>query len=229
MDGCSIAVDEVPARVDFAGGWLDVPQLARPDGRIANCTITPAISLDKPHYNHGGGVGGSASYAALKGRDPVQAELDSGCGWQDGAIVQETGLCVWQSGQVPRLLCKVPGAMLRGRMSLTWSGMPHSTPDLLHKPRDYDAITAAGGVAYSAICRDDYMRLCLATLMSYRLQTDEGMAPIKLGARCLAAKYCGSGWGGYILRMYERTGHRDAAVRDDASTFAIEPYIRNWA
>jgi len=220
---------EVPARVDFAGGWLDVPQLARPRGRIVNCTITPMISLNKPHYNHGGGVGGSAAYAMLKGDNPVQAELASGCGWQDGAIVQETGLCVWASGSTPKLLCKMSVDMLRGRMALQWTGTPHSTPDILHTSRDYDRIVSAGDIAASAVGSGMYERLCLAVAASYKVQRDEGMEPITLDqAGCLAAKYCGSGWGGYILRMYARTQQRDDAVQRDASMFAIEPYIRNW-
>ena len=39
------APQEAPLRVDFAGGWLDVPRFARPDGYIVNCTISPTVSL----------------------------------------------------------------------------------------------------------------------------------------------------------------------------------------
>lgn len=37
------APTDAPLRVDFAGGWLDVPRLARPDGFIVNCAITPTV------------------------------------------------------------------------------------------------------------------------------------------------------------------------------------------
>ena len=35
---------KVPVRVDFAGGWLDVPKYALEGAYIVNCTITPFVS-----------------------------------------------------------------------------------------------------------------------------------------------------------------------------------------
>jgi len=34
---------ELPLRVDFAGGWLDVPKMSRKGAFIVNCTITPKV------------------------------------------------------------------------------------------------------------------------------------------------------------------------------------------
>jgi hypothetical protein len=55
----------------------------------------------------GAGLGGSAAHALINGRDPVQSELDLGVGWQDPAVIRETGLCVWRSGPKPVLDFKV--------------------------------------------------------------------------------------------------------------------------
>ena len=40
----------VPLRVDFAGGWLDVPRHARQGAYIVNCAISPFVSLDHWPY-----------------------------------------------------------------------------------------------------------------------------------------------------------------------------------
>jgi len=218
-----------PVRVDLSGGWFDVPLLSRPAARIVNCAITPMMSINEPFYEPGGGVGGSAAWALLHGHDPVEADLASGAGWQDPAVIQETGLCVWQSGVVPRLIIKTPGNILMGRMTLTWTGTPHSTPDLVGKARDYAMIAAAGLAAELAVRTDDYARLCCAVSLTYDAQMSEGMAPIHAGRGCKAMRYCGSGWGGYILRMYDMLGDRKYALERDPDMIAIEPYIKEWA
>jgi hypothetical protein len=41
----------------------------------------------------------------------VQSELDLGVGWQDPAVIRETGLCVWHSGPAPVLDFKVGAAV----------------------------------------------------------------------------------------------------------------------
>jgi len=43
--------------------------------------------------------------------DAVQSELDMNVGWQDPAIIKETGLCVWQSGNYPKLEIKRNGVI----------------------------------------------------------------------------------------------------------------------
>ena len=81
----------VPLRVDFAGGWLDVPRYARKGSYVVNCAITPMVSLCEWPYEKRSGLGGSGAWAMLEGRDPVASELALGVGWQDPAVIAETG------------------------------------------------------------------------------------------------------------------------------------------
>ena len=97
------APEVAPLRVDFGGGWLDVPRLARDGAYIVNCAISPTVSLREWPYERKAGLGGSGAWALLNGRDGVGSELDLGVGWQDPAVIAETGLCVWRSGQRPVL------------------------------------------------------------------------------------------------------------------------------
>eukprot|EP00878_Enallax_costatus_P038545 GHUV01043857.1.p1 GENE.GHUV01043857.1~~GHUV01043857.1.p1 ORF type:complete len:233 (+),score=40.39 GHUV01043857.1:930-1628(+) len=88
------APSRCPLRVDFGGGWLDVPKLARPGAYIVNCAVSPLVSLGGAGskewpYHIGGGLGGSAAHALLSGKDSVQSELDLGVGWQVCL------LCLW--------------------------------------------------------------------------------------------------------------------------------------
>ncbi len=93
---------EIPLRVDFAGGWTDHPKFAWPGAFIVNCAITPFVSLDKwPYHKPGAGLGGSAAWDILNGGDGFTFEEENGAGWQDPAIIHETGLCVWRSGRAP--------------------------------------------------------------------------------------------------------------------------------
>ena len=55
---------EVPARVDFAGGWLDLPKFARGGAFIVNCAITPGFVHGQESYPPGAGLGGSAAIAS---------------------------------------------------------------------------------------------------------------------------------------------------------------------
>ena len=138
------APQEAPLRVDFAGGWLDVPRFARPGGYVVNCAISPTVSLRSWPYERNAGLGGSGAWALLNGKDGVDSELDLGVGWQDPAVIAESGLCVWRSGRRPDLELKTDGAFLRGRMAVFWTGTPHSTPGVANQSRDYDAIERAG-------------------------------------------------------------------------------------
>src|SRR6185295_7341183 len=92
------APEEAPLRVDFAGGWLDVPRFARAGAYVVNCAISPTVSLRDWPYERNAGLGGSGAWALLNGKDGVGSELDLGVGWQDPAVISETGLCVWRSG-----------------------------------------------------------------------------------------------------------------------------------
>ncbi len=137
------APEVAPLRVDFGGGWLDVPRLARAGAFIVNCAIAPTVSLRAWPYERNAGLGGSGAWALLNGKDGIGSELDLGVGWQDPAVIAETGLCVWRSGPRPVLDVKSSGEFLRGRMALYWTGVPHDTPAIVAGARDYEAIARA--------------------------------------------------------------------------------------
>ena len=233
------APEEAPLRVDFAGGWLDVPRFARDGAYVVNCAITPTVSLRDWPYERNAGLGGSGAWALLNGRDGVTSELDLGVGWQDPAIISETGLCVWHSGQRPRLELKHNGEFLRGRMALYWTGTPHDTPDLAKLSRDYDAIARAAATARDAVWRSDLALLADAVRQSYgHVQRPEGMAPLPgdpaatgaardalpAGVQPLAWKYCGGGFGGYAVYLFADATARDAACARP-NFRPIEPYL----
>jgi len=128
---------EAPLRVDFAGGWLDVPKYSIPGEFIVNCAISPMVTLQQWDYKQKSGLGGSGAWAMLNGQNGVTSELALGVGWQDPAIIQETGCCVWRSGPRPDLDFKRNGDFLDGLMALEWSGQDHDTPGLVNRNRDY--------------------------------------------------------------------------------------------
>ncbi|AHF91883.1 cytidyltransferase [Opitutaceae bacterium TAV5] len=232
------APQEAPLRVDFAGGWLDVPMFARAGAWIVNCAITPTVSLRSWPYERNAGLGGSGAWALLNGKDGVDAELGIGTGWQDPAVIAETGLCVWRSGLRPDLEIKTSGDFLRGRMALYWTGTPHDTPGATGLARDYDAIERAGRTAREAVWANSYEGLAAAVRESYAVQRGEGMEPLPgdpeagngelsagvAAAGALAWKYCGGGYGGYALYLFP-----DAAGRDRACALPgfrpVEPFI----
>ena len=220
------APKEAPLRVDFAGGWLDVPRFSRNGGFIVNCAISPLVSLNSWDYEKRSGLGGSGAWAILNAEDGVLSELNLGVGWQDPAIIHETGLCVWQSGQRPVLHLKRNGSMLKGLMAINYTNQEHDTPDIAERDRNYDAIYQAGQVAAEAVLYEDVDKLADAVQMSYQLQTDEGMEPLIESEKCLACKYCGGGWGGYALYIFSRPKERDHFVTEHPCARAIEPYIK---
>ncbi len=216
---------EVPLRVDFAGGWLDVPRFARPGGFIVNCAISPTVSLFSWPYEHKAGLGGSGAWALLNGKEGVSSELDLGVGWQDPAVIRETGLCAWKSGPKPVLDIKTDGSILQGLMALYWSGKQHDTPGVADQARDYDDIERAGKAARDAVWNCDMEELGKAVRMSYEVQQGEGMDDLParvMGAR--AWKYCGGGFGGYALYLFSDAVSRDAACQRPGFR-AIEPYL----
>jgi len=97
------APKKVPLRIDIAGGWLDVPKFSRKNASVVNVTISPLVSLDDWQYEQESGLGGSAAWYILQGENATEKELEAGVGWQDPAVIQETGLCVWDSGKKPIL------------------------------------------------------------------------------------------------------------------------------
>ena len=228
------APQDAPLRVDFAGGWLDVPHHARPGGYIVNCAISPTVSLRSWPYERNAGLGGSGAWALLNGRDGVLAELDLGVGWQDPAVIREGGLCVWRSGRRPELEVKTGGDWLQGRMALRWCGKEHSTPSLVDGTRDYDAIFRVGRTARDAVWQNSLEGLALAVRQSYAVQIAEGTEPLPgdpavsdralAACRPLAWKYCGGGFGGYALYLFTDAASRDASCQLPGFR-PVEPYV----
>ena len=216
---------EAPLRVDFGGGWLDVPKYARPGAFIVNCAISPLVSLRDWSYERRSGLGGSGAWALLNGNDGVRSELDLGVGWQDPAIIRETGICIWHSGDKPALHLKRDGDFLKGRMALHYTELPHDTPGNVDKSRDFDLIESAGRLAAEAVEAADISRLAAAIKLSYTSQLGEGMPELPAEKDAIAKKYCGGGWGGYALYLFAQTGERDRFVARDPKRRAIEPYI----
>lgn len=210
----------VPLRVDFAGGWLDVPRFARPGAYVVNCAISPPVSLTHWPYKKGAGLGGSGAWALLNGRDGVEAELDLGVGWQDPAVIRRTGLCVWESAARPRLHHWGDGAWLRGRMAVWWTGHGHDTPGLVDRPRDYQAIHQASLLACEGALREDLGVMSRAVEGSYAAQLGEGMDPLPDFGE-LARKYCGGGHGGYALYLFDE---RDHEARQAEGMTPVEPF-----
>ena len=218
---------EVPLRVDFAGGWLDVPKFSREGAFIVNCAISPKVSLHDWPYEQKAGLGGSGAWALLEGRDSVQAELDLGVGWQDPAVIKETGICAWKSGQRPQLDLKRDGSFLKGLMALLWTGSQHDTPGSVDFDRDYDSIEAAGARAHQAVMEESVELLAQAVGISYQVQLGEGMDDLPEVDGALARKYCGGGHGGYAVYLFTSEEQRDAAVKKDDQMRTIEPWCES--
>jgi len=217
-------VFEVPVRVDFAGGWLDVPKLSKKGGYIVNCSITPKVSLKNWPYEKSGGLGGSAAYAILKMENGIESELNLGVGWQDPAVIEETGLCVWRSGKKPVLELKINPDWLAGKMLIVWTGNAHTTPNFVDGKRDYKGIVSAGKIAAQAVLKKDFKELCRAVSLSYAVQLKEGMKELLQVPKAKAKKYLGGGHGGYALYLFNSAKDRALAVSRTNSKI-IEPYI----
>lgn len=219
---------EAPLRVDFAGGWLDVPKYAEMirGGYVVNCSIYPTVSLERWPYEKKSGLGGSGAFAILNGKNSIESELKLGAGWQDPAIIAETGLCVWNSGARPILHLKRNPEILTGLMGLYWTGVYHDTGAILDKPRDYAIIEKAGYMAKEAVERNSYSGLCAAVSVSYSAQLKEGMPQLPDYAGAEAMKYCGSGWGGYALYLFDSLDSRTEFSKNPGCV-AVEPFIKN--
>ncbi len=217
---------EVSLRVDFAGGWLDVPKYSRNGAYIVNCTIEPRVSLSEWKYKKSSGLGGSAGYAFLCGENCVDSELNLGVGWQDPAVIMETGLCVWRSGKRPVLEMKVNPDFLNGKMALLWTESDHHTPSNVDRKRNYLAIEKASKVAFEAVREKKFLKICESVNLSYKIQLGEGMGKLKsFGEK--AKKYCGGGHGGYALYLFRNSQSRNNFLKIP-NTQAIEPYINNY-
>lgn len=214
----------VPLRVDFGGGWLDVPKYSVCGGYIVNCAIKPFVSLDNWPYEIGSGLGGSAAKAILEVKNGVREELNAGVGWQDPAIIQETGLCVWASGDSPHLVMKKSPDMLCGKMALYYTGINRDNKDNIDRKRNYQKIEMAGKMCRNGVVFDDFRDLICGVNLSYSAQIDEGMKPLPEFGE-LAKKYCGGGWGGYALYIYHRHFLRYISAINN-NLILIEPYLK---
>ena len=211
---------QAPLRIDFAGGWLDVPRFSRPNGYIVNCTISPMVSLYDWGYEKCSGVGGSGAYALLQGKDGVAAELENNVGWQDPAIIMETGLCVWRSGKTPVLEAKINPDFLKGRMGLLWTGKTHVTQSLAELDRDYDLLVKGSIIARQAVMALNFDKLCEAINITHQVQLKEGMQELPcMGEK--AKKYCGSGHGGYAVYIFDQRPSRKDLT-------PIEPHMNRF-
>lgn len=213
-------------RVDFAGGWLDVPRFSRPGAYVVNCAISPTVSLRNWPYEKNAGLGGSGAWALLNGLDGVASELDLGVGWQDPAIISEGGLCVWYSGGSPKLELKVGGEWLNGCMALFYTGQPHDTPDLANlRGRDFDGIVESGQIAREAVWSSNRDLLAKAIQCYHKTQLAEGMQPLPDVPGSIARKYCGGGHGGYALYLFPSAEARTQA-QQSMELLPIEPFLR---
>lgn len=222
------APKHVPLRVDFAGGWLDVPEYSIEGAYIVNCAVSPTVSLREWLYRKGAGMGGSGGWSVLNGWDPVGSELGLGVGWQDPAVIAETGACVWKSGHKPVLDFKNTGEFLRGRMAIYDTRIKHNTPGLAGLERPFRKIAKAASVARLGIKEQDISVLAIGVQMSYQLQLEEGQAPLPKIGECLAHKYCGGGHGGYAVYLYETPEAREAALEACEDLYPVEPFCRTF-
>lgn len=222
------APKHVPLRVDFAGGWLDVPEYSIEGAYIVNCAVSPTVSLREWLYRKGAGMGGSGGWSVLNGWDPVGSELGLGVGWQDPAVIAETGACVWKSGHKPVLDFKNTGEFLRGCMAIFDTRIKHNTPGLAGLERPFKKIAKAASVARLGIKEQDIAVLAIGVQMSYQLQLEEGQAPLPKIGDCLAHKYCGGGHGGYAVYLYETPEAREEALESCEDLYPVEPFCRTF-
>lgn len=220
------APTEAPLRVDFAGGWLDVPRHAIEGAYVVNCAISPLVSLREWPYEKQAGLGGSGAWALLNGKDSIESEIDLGVGWQDPAVIRETGLCVWRSGPRPVLDFKHNGDFLQGRMAIFWTGHEHDTPGVADLQRNYTGIAASAAVAREGALAADIHGLARGVDMYYQCQLSEGMAGLPEIPGALARKYCGGGHGGYALYLFADPSDREAALANTPALRPVEPFCR---
>jgi cytidyltransferase-like protein len=220
------APTEAPLRVDFAGGWLDVPRFSIPGEFIVNCAISPLVSLREWPYEKQAGLGGSGAWALLNGRDGIESEIDLGVGWQDPAVIRETGLCVWRSGLTPVLDFKRNGDFLTGCLAILWTGTPHDTPGVVNIARDYAAIARSSRAAREGALHANPQLIAEGMALYYATQLEEGMKPLTEIPGALAHKYCGGGHGGYALYLFTDPKQRDQAIANTPDLRAVEPVCK---
>ena len=240
----------VPLRVDFFGGWLDVAN-KNPDGMgyVCNMAITPGAALastatqDIGAFPEKSGLGTSAAWAMLNGHDPYHFDKAHGCGWQDPAVIEETGLCVWHGGPTARLISKSSGELLRGLLAVfdtgvrereNIAGLSRNIPVTASHTMSLvpDVLKNMHGVSGYVMLLLDALARGMHT--TYKAQLQEGMRTLaKTPAGRLitqrnarAVKYLGAGHGGYAVVLFTDSHERDMFVINVPSAVAVEPYLR---
>ncbi len=153
-------------------------------------------------------------------RDGVASELAMNVGWQDPVVIKETGLCVWQSGKRPVLDIKVNPSFLHGKMSLYWTGKPHTTKDLANLDRDYELLMKGSLIGREAVIEKSIGKLAEAVNITHEVQLKEGMDPLPSFGE-IAKKYSGGGHGGYAMYLFEDRPYFEELVD-------IEPYMKSY-
>lgn len=220
------APTEAPLRVDFAGGWLDVPRFSRPGEFIVNCAISPMVSLREWPYEKQAGLGGSGAWALLNGRDSFESEINLGVGWQDPAVIRETGLCVWRSGTTPVLDFKRNGDFLNGKLAILWTAGSHDTPGVVNVNRDYDHIALSARIAREGALQADVQLLAEGISIYHATQLAEGMQALPNIPGAIAHKYCGGGYGGYALYLFAAQSARDLSTANIPDLRPVEPFCK---
>lgn len=111
-------------------------------------------------------------------------------------------------------------------MAVYYTGIDHDTPSLSEGDRDYDMIVEASNIAAEGVENQAIHKLAEGTMHYYQMQLKEGMEPLPGAEGMLAHKYCGGGFGGYALYLFEETEKRDAFVANNEEALSIEPYLR---
>jgi len=114
---------------------------------------------------------------------------------------------------------------MKGKMALLSTGESHVTYEKTDLERDYDSIFEAGKLAREAVLpgNEDFQKLCRAVRISCEVQYKEGMKSLPSFGEA-AKKYCGGGWGGYALYLFENEKKRSDFLEIE-NTMAIEPFL----
>jgi hypothetical protein len=110
-----------------------------------------------------------------------------------------------------------------------------TTPDILLAAAFRGAIERAGRTARDAVWANDFGGLADAVRQSYAVQRAEAMDPLAgdpaaagnavlAACRPVAWKYCGGGFGGYAVYLFNAQADRDAACALPGFR-QVEPYV----
>jgi hypothetical protein len=92
--------------------------------------------------------------------------------------------------------------------------------------RDYDMIVESSMLAAEGVEDQDIYKLAEGVKLYHKMQLKEGMEPLPPADGMLAHKYCGGGFGGYALYLFDDPAKREAFVENTEAARAVEPYLR---